>query len=199
MGFLFVNPMKKLSISLLLLLLSICGYAQPSENYYKPIDGKKEAALKAALHDVIAPHTKISYNGLWEAYENVDYLDNTNSSGQHQVFDYYSNEVFYFPGNGSSISGMNREHVVPQSWWGGGTSVAVGSDLFQVLPSESHANNAKGNYPLGVVTGTVSYSNGRMKTGRNKNGNLVFEPCDEYKGDFARIYFYVATCYPDTK
>ncbi len=25
----------------------------------------------------------------------------------------------------------------------------------------------------------------------------VFEPADNYKGDFARIYFYVATCYPD--
>ena len=36
-----------------------------------------------------------------------------------------------------------------------------------------------------------------MKTGKDDNNKMVFEPCDEYKGDFARIYFYVATCYPD--
>jgi hypothetical protein len=94
---------------------------------------------------------------------------------------------------------MNKEHVAPQSWWVGGTSIAVGSDLFQVLPSETQSNSYKNNYPLGVVSGTPSTSNTRMKTGRDKTGQMVFEPCDEYKGDFARIYFYVATCYPNVE
>ena len=188
---------------LLLLLLPHMAAADIPENYYTGVDGKKKAALKAAMHDVIAPHTKIGYGNLWISYEKVDYLSKTNAQGQHQVMDYYSDEVHYFTGTGSAVSGMNKEHVAPQSWWGGGTGIAVGSDLFQVIPSESNANSAKGNYPLGEVTGAVSYPNSksgpnsRMKTGRNSSGEMVFEPCDEYKGDFARIFFYVATCYPD--
>ena len=187
---------------LLLLLLPYAAIADVPKDYYKGVDGKKKAALKAAMHDVIAPHTKIGYSNLWVSYEKVDYLDKTNAQGQHKVMDYYSDEVHYFTGTGSAVSGMNKEHVAPQSWWGGGTGIAVGCDLFQVIPSDSKANSAKGNYPLGVVTGSVSYpskgtTNTRMKTGHDSNGKMVFEPCDEYKGDFARIFFYVATCYPD--
>ena len=185
----------------LLLLLSLSlpylATAAIPEGYYTNADGKKKAALKAAMHDIISPHTKISYGNLWISYEKVDYLPKTNAQGQHQVMDYYSDKVFYFIGTGSAVSGMNKEHVAPQSWWGGGTGIAVGSDLFQVIPSESGANSAKGNYPLGVVKGSVSYSNPRMKTGKDSNNKMVFEPCDEYKGDFARIFFYVATCYSD--
>ena len=92
---------------------------------------------------------------------------------------------------------MNKEHVAPQSWWGKGTSIAVGNDLFQVIPSDAKANSAKGNFPLGEVSGSTVFSNARMKTGDDAHGDRVFEPCDEYKGDFARIFFYVATCYPD--
>ena len=180
-----------------LLALPCIALADIPKGYYDTLIGKKKAALKAAVHDAIAEHKKITYGNLWVSYEKVDYLEKTNTQGQHQVMDYYNDKVFYFTGDGSAVSGMNKEHVAPQSWWGGGTGIAVGSDLFQVIPSESNANSAKGNYPLGVVKGSVSYSNPRMKTGKDSNNKMVFEPCDEYKGDFARIYFYVATCYPD--
>ena len=174
----------------------LSAVAQPSANYYKSVDGYKQSKLKSALKGIISNHTKISYGDLWGAYEKVDYLSKTNSKGQHLIMDYYSESLHYFEGNGNAPSGMNKEHVAPQSWWGGGTTNWVGSDLFQVLPSESAANSAKNNYPLGVVSGNASSSNARMKTGKDKKGQMVFEPCDEYKGDFARIYFYVATCYP---
>lgn len=194
--------MKK-NLFFLFLFLSAVAYAQLPEGYYNSIDGKKEAALKAALHDVVAPHTELGYKALWSAYEKVDYLPETNSQGKHKVFDYYSDNTYYFTGTGDAVGGMNKEHVAPQSWWGGGTGIAVGNDLIQVIPSDATANSAKSNYPLGVVVGTPSYPNAktgpnsRMKTGKDKNGKMVFEPCDEYKGDFARIYFYVATCYPN--
>lgn len=192
---------QRTDLLLFFLLFALCGqqlaYAGIPEGYYSAANGKKKAELKAAMHDAIAPHTMIGYANLWKSYEKVDYLPATNSQGKHQVMDYYSNNVYYFVGNGTAVSGMNKEHVAPQSWWGGGTGIAVGNDLIQVIPSDAVANSAKGNYPLGVVKGSVSYSNPRMKTGKDKNGKMVFEPCDEYKGDFARIFFYVATCYPD--
>ncbi|MGN1238851.1 MAG: endonuclease, partial [Muribaculaceae bacterium] len=34
-------------------------------------------------------------------------------------------------------------------------------------------------------------------TGQGGGSSRVFEPADEYKGDFARVYFYMATCYQD--
>ena len=190
------------ALFLLSFLLPFLASAGIPEGYYDAANGKKKAELKAALYNVISNHKELGYGNLWTYYEKVDYLPATNSQGKHQVMDYYSDQVYYFAGNGTAVNGMNKEHVAPQSWWTGGTSVAVGNDLIQVIPSDSKANNAKANYPLGVVTGAVSYpssgtSNTRMKTGKDASGKMVFEPCDEYKGDFARIYFYVATCYPD--
>ena len=187
---------QHITLFLLSLLIPYLALAGIPEGYYANADGKKKAALKAAMYSIISPHTELGYGNLWAAYENVDYLPATNSQGKHQVMDYYSDNVYYFVGNGTAVSGMNKEHVAPQSWWTGGTGVPVGNDLIQVIPSDSRANNAKGNYPLGEVKGSTTYSNPRMKTGRDANGDLVFEPCDEYKGDFARIFFYVATCYP---
>ena len=47
---------------------------------------------------------------------------------------------------------------------------------------------------------TVSFDNGMSAVGYPMNGQgggaaKVFEPDDEYKGDFARTYFYMVTCY----
>ena len=190
------------SFSLLFLVLTIV--AQDLNTYYGNADGKYKAGLKAALKGIIANHTPLGYGNLWAAYEQVDYIEGKiNSDGQYQVFDYYSDSIFYFKGNGTAVTGMNKEHVAPQSWWGKGTNIPVGNDLIQVIPAEENANTAKNNYPLGIVKGTPMYPNNdsglapRIKTGSDINGQPVFEPCDEYKGDFARIYFYVATCYPD--
>ena len=195
--------MKRLfsHITFVAMLLALATTAKADDKvfdpktYYSKADGRKAADLKLAMKDIISNHTKLPYGGLWDQYEKVDYIM---VNGKKRVFDYYSDAVAYFP----EPSTMNKEHTVPQSWWGGGTSQAQGSDLFHVLPSEKNANSAKGALPLGIVTGTVSYpkngvTNTRMKTGKDKNGKSVFEPCDEYKGDFARIYMYVATCYSD--
>lgn len=167
-------------------------------NYYSGADREQKADLKAELYNIISDHTRIGYSGLWAAYEKVDYVEgDKNSSGQYRVFDYYSDNVRYFLGNGNAVSSMNKEHVAPQSWWGGGTSINVGNDLIQVIPSDASANNAKSNFALGVATSSVKVVNNRVTVGKDKNGYSVFEPCDEYKGDFARIYLYVAVCYPD--
>ena len=194
---------RRLLLSFTFLVLAMLSMAQDLNSYYRRASGKATAELKAALKTIIANHTTLGYGNLWGAYENVDYIEGkTNDAGQYKVFDYYSDKAFYFNGDSTSVSGMNKEHVAPKSWWGGSTKIPVGNDLIQVIPSEAGANSAKSNYPLGVVVGTPSYpssgvSNTRVKTGHDANGDMVFEPCDEYKGDFARIYFYVATCYPD--
>jgi hypothetical protein len=57
---------------------------------------------------------------------------------------------------------------------------------------------SKNDNPLGVVTGTPTLSNGESKVGPGAYDGYVgnvFEPADQYKGDFARAYFYMAMAY----
>jgi hypothetical protein len=93
---------------------------------------------------------------------------------------------------------MNIEHSLPKSWWGGSSGVAAYRELHHLCPSDANANTAKSNLPLGVVTGSTTFNNGVSKVGPSTylsyNGS-VFEPANEYKGDFARIYFYMVTAY----
>ncbi len=163
--------------------------------YYNSIDGKRGQDLKNAVHQLLKNHTVVTYSSLWYHFPSTDCrFENPN-----QVWDMYSNRVRYFRGS-SAVSGMNREHSFPKSWWGG-TQVDAYTDLNHLYPSDGDANLAKNNYPLGEVS-TASFDNGCTKVGTPMSGQgggcaTVFEPDDEYKGDFARTYFYMATCYQD--
>ena len=163
--------------------------------YYSRLDGKSGAALKTAACEVVYRHTKLSYSSLWDYYPETDTYP-----GGTQWWDMYSDEVRYVR---SGSSGMNKEHCVPNSWWGGIKNEAY-SDLHHLFPSDATANNRKSNYPMGDVdrTKTVNYTNGVTTVGQAVSGqgggsSIVFEPDDRYKGDMARAYLYVVTCYQD--
>lgn len=162
--------------------------------YYKNIDGLTGEALKTALYQLISPHTVYGYGQLKAIYETTDVVPGT----EDQVYDLFSADVNYYEEGKVFTSGkVNREHVVPQSWWGKGSSYNIYSDLYNVRPSESKANSAKSNYPPGKV-GKASFDNGRIRVGTAVSGGTcayAFEPYDEWKGDFARIYLYDAVCY----
>lgn len=162
--------------------------------FYNDLEGLSGQALKMAVYQADYQHTNLTYNGLWPAYEVADVFFYT----EDMVVDYYNDQEFHFTGTGWSPSGMNREHVCARSWWGStDSSTTPHNDLFQVLPSESSANSAKSNYPLGKAA-SATYANTRMTVGPSAVAGYtgqVFEPCDEYKGDFARIFLYVATIY----
>ena len=166
--------------------------------YYKNIDLTKTGSeLKTALHKLISNFTDIGYNALWDAFRDTDAKDNG------KVWDMYSNCNYTFgtdqnKGNsGPEGTNYNREHSIPNSWFGGKVSPMY-SDLFHLYPTDSHVNGKRSNYPYGEV-GTASYTSGNgSKLGSSSfsgYSGTVFEPIDEYKGDFARTYFYFATCY----
>lgn len=201
-----LHSLSLLGVTALGLFQSTCAGAQSPQgsegegtshvpsDYYASANGKKGKALKMALGEIVQQHTVFGYGELWYHYQVTDVVPGTDD----QVFDYYSPVVHYFPGGGGAASGMNKEHACPQSWWGGGAGCDAYSDLFNVMPSEVNANSAKSNFPVGVVGSNVKYENACMKVGTSALHDYpgsVFEPCDEYKGDFARLYFYVATCY----
>lgn len=161
--------------------------------YYNAANGKKKAELKTALYGIIGNPSVKSYGSLWTYYYQTDRGSN------NEVIDRYSNEVRYFGNKGSAVSGMNKEHSIPQSWWND-TSLPTYSDLHHLMPSDATANNKKSNYGMGIVT-NQTWTNNSIKVGKGaagNNGNInMWEPADNWKGDFARMYFYVVTCYED--
>ena len=182
-------------VFLLLVLLGIGLVAFAQKEYYTSIDGVKGGAtLKNALYNLVKNHKKITYNsGTWDAFYSTDRDPVTN-----RVYDMYSSEVRYFGNKGDKISGMNIEHSVAKSWWGGTNNNAY-CDLHHLNPSDQTANSRKSNYPLAELE-SVTWDNGVTFVGKATiNGSSInaYEPCDEYKGDFARTFMYMFTCYQD--
>ena len=189
--------------------------------YYATANDKGGNELRMALFDVIKGHTSIGYKQLGTI---MQWSDTENADGQN-VIDIYSDCTYTTSGpitwgNASSVGGaMNREHTVPQSWFD--EDEPMKSDAFHVYPSDCKANNNRSSYLYGEFSGNgTSYSSGNCKeTGKLSTGNSnsiasytyenqtytptatwsgqVYEPADEYKGDLARSYFYMATRYAD--
>ncbi|MBR1803381.1 MAG: endonuclease [Muribaculaceae bacterium] len=169
--------------------------------YYATLNGKSGQALKNAIHELTKVRTVHGYGSLWFYFRETDRM----TSDASRVWDMYSDKTYYFTSNGTSAtSGMNKEHSLPKSWWGGGNEnegYYAYTDLNHLYPSDGEANMAKSNYPLGEVE-TARYDNGVSKVGTPLAGqgggsSIVFEPDARYKGDFARTYFYMAACYQD--
>jgi endonuclease I len=195
--------MKTRLLLLSLFIAGVCAtWAQGPNNtgtYYQSANGKKGSELKTALFNIIKNPGVVSYSGLYDAYVKTD----TRTDGY--VRDWYSNATNYRhnvdnKGNYSKEGDMyNREHSIPQSWFNEASPMK--SDIVHVLPTDGYVNNRRSNYPLAEVNSvTYSSKNSYSKLGSCKtNGysGTVFEPNDEIKGDMARIYFYMATCYQD--
>ena len=75
------------------------------------------------------------------------------------------------------------------------------TDLHHIYPTDGFVNNKRANYPFGETANpTYTSANDFSKLGPcSYTGytGTVFEPADEYKGDFARTYFYMVTCYEE--
>lgn len=171
--------------------------AQIPAGYYNNADGLSKNELKTALHQIISKANMLGY-GSGEGKTWSGFLE-TDQSEDGSVFDRYSNIKREFNGT-NAVEGMNIEHSFPKSWWKGYENNAY-RDLFHLYPSDGYTNNLKGNLPLGIVKEPASFDNEVSKIGANKFGTTYtgscFEPADEYKGDFARSYFYIVTAYED--
>ena len=100
--------------------------------------------------------------------------------------------------------GWNKEHVCCQSWIGGSPMT---SDLYNVYPTDARVNNLRSNYPYGEVSGSNGagiskdddhHAMGKLGTSVNSISGYtdrVFEPHDNYKGDFARTFMYMVARY----
>ena len=209
----------KTTIVLILCGCLTCVYAeQMPSGYYDVIQGKKDSVLKVTLHQIIKGGERLQYGtneyhtttkveqgdtiwrageieayGTWHGFQLADQLSNG------YVWDMYSTTKRYFPIQGGSAAGMNIEHCLPKSWWGGTENDAY-NDLFHLNPADQVANNNKSNFPPGILNDSNKVNNGTFFMGKDsKWGGYAFSVTDEYKGDFARAYFYISTAYHDMK
>ena len=181
-------------------MVAATATAQIPDGYYDAAENKTKQALLTALYNIIHAHTKIDYDDLWDAYTTTD----TGSDGYY--IDMYSTAKYTASnkcGNYNSVGDcVNREHSFPKSWWGSNKDEKY-SDIFHLYPTDGYVNNQRSNYPFGVcANGTrLPDANGAHALGKKGTSTyegysgIVFEPDDIYKGDFARTYFYMATCY----
>lgn len=191
------------------------------KTYYAAANGKSGNELRMALYGIIANHTEVTYKQLGAL---MQWSDTENADGR-TIIDIYSDCPYTCNGeinwsNSSSVgTGMNREHTVPQNWFDKKTPMVC--DAFHIYPTDGKSNGNRASYLYGEVEGNGSSSSGKTckETGRlgtsgwkagvtsyTYNGQVytasvsysddrVYEPDNEYKGDLARSYFYMATRY----
>lgn len=188
---------KTLFILISLVLCASFALAEEMpEGYYDAVNGTKDGELKGTLKKIIRNHTVMAYGSGSNSSWYVFYYSDQDENGY--CMDMYCDDWKKFGAPGDAVSGCNVEHSFAKSWWGGAKNDAY-KDCYHLNPSNSTVNSSRSNYPLGVPVKEIKTS-GSLKIGKIHHEELnvdfnVFEPKDEYKGDFARAYFYMATCY----
>ncbi len=181
--------------------------------YYDAIQGTQDSVLKSTLSLIVRGGTRYEYGinqyhstnnppewvaGDLKAYGTWQALPFTDRKAGGVVWDMYSNCVRYYPNKlGDSGCSLNIEHCLPKSWWGGTVNEAY-KDLYNLNPSDQRANSQKSNYPPGHVKNADKFDNGSFRIAKANTsgyGYICWEPAPEYRGDFARTYFYMATAY----
>ena len=208
--------MRKIFISFVALLcvaqMMWAGSVTPAAQipaYYADADGLAGKQLWTAISSITnRGFSSLGYSGLWTAYKKTDVYPADSVGKAGKIWDMYGECPFTFGSDQcGSYSGVcdcyNREHSIPKSWFGGSTS-GIGCDIFHLVPTDGKINSTRSNDEFGEVAGAKNYygngtgTAGTWSTDRptiastageviHGSGN-VFEPKDQYKGDFARGY-----------
>jgi len=183
---------------------AVSGFAQIPPGYYNGTEGLSGESLRSALFGIIHDHTELTYASLWTHFQSTD------RKPDGSVWDMYSdvpggNPAYTYTfvvdqcGNyGAEGDCYNREHSFPKSWFNDAAPMVT--DLFHIYPTDGYVNGQRSNYPYGEVGNASWTSTNGSKVGNSSFAGypgIVFEPIDAYKGDFARTYFYMVTCYLD--
>ncbi len=145
-------------------------------------------ALLTALRTWAAPHLQYDYGTARDLlYQKVDGKSGT-------LHDVYGDRDVTVRQRGEleQHDHINTEHTRPRSTGVAGT--AAQTDLHHLFPADQEANNRRANLPFGEVV-HETWHMGSSRLGTDQDGNLVFEPPDEHKGNVARALFYVTAVY----
>jgi len=195
---LFCNAMLPVMAMTLPAFFALDARAGFPEGYYDSFNGKCGVELMRAVKAKAANHKVVEYGAeTWNAFKDTDVRS---INGVDCWWDMYANTALPISQGRPASNVMNIEHSVANSWWGKTNNNAY-KDICHLNPSDSQANSQKGNYPLAELS-NVRWTNGVTSVGSPKSGqgggtNNCYEPADEYKGDFARVYMYMFTIYDD--
>ena len=182
-------------------------------SYYASLDPRK-ASFLTDLSAKINSHDSVFYSNYTTSLIN-NWLTKDTIGGKKVVYCVYTNMAYVYDEpfvwwNASGSTGtLTREHTYAQSWmpsnsdpntWPqapNGKEFPEYDDLHHLYPADqTHANATRSNNSFGeVVTVTSVSPTGFGKLGKDANNKTVYEPRDEHKGDLARAFFYMATCY----
>ena len=209
--------MKKSFVSILaLLFVAQIGWAAtvtPAADipaYWASANGKSGSELWSAVGtQTRVGFSTLGYGGLWTAYQKTDVYPADSVGKAGKIWDMYGECPFTYStdechgGYQTVCDCYNREHSIPKSWWGGSTS-GIGCDIFHLVPTDGKINGTRDNDEFGEIAGEKNYygngtgSAGSWSTDRKtiastageviQGSGHVFEPKDQYKGDFARGY-----------
>lgn len=165
-------------------------------SYYSTIV-PTNATFATDLGNLINPHNWIWY-GDYDEHMIKKFESRDTTGGQKVVTGVYSGEnyVYSIPFTWDDYS---REHSYPHSWMptepADNPEQLEYNDLHHLFPTNfTSANAVRLNYPFGEVVNVTSTFMGAT-FGEDANGNTVYEPRDEHKGDAARALFYMCTAY----
>ena len=194
--------MKQAAYIILFLAFSQVIPAQPA-GYYDNASGLSGTELQQVLHNIIDGHTVLSYTpGIWNAVQTTDkradgtvwdmYSDNPSGSNPYN-YTFVTDQCGNYSSEGDCY---NREHSFPKSWFNDASP--MNTDLNHIFPTDGYVNNRRGNYAFGETNSPGWTSQNGSKVGSSSVSGFsgtVFEPIDEYKGDFARAHLYMAVRY----
>ncbi|MBN2891898.1 MAG: endonuclease [Bacteroidales bacterium] len=197
--------MKRTLTTALFLIFYLVGFAQIPAGYYDDAEGLSGDDLRMALRSIITSGQQNNdYDDLYSYYQSTDNYSNGKVWDMYSIHadgtaNYWFDHVTDKCSSGYDEEGdcYNREHSVPESWMGSGGSIAD-ADLFVVVPTDGYVNNYRSNLPYGETsTPNWTSTNGSKRGSCTYPGytGTIFEPIEDYKGDFARAYFYVVTRY----
>jgi hypothetical protein len=165
-------------------------------NYYSSLS-TSSSNFVASLHALVNPHQQQLYGSYANfMIKNFSVRDTTLDrrvvtcvySGENKIY----TEPFDF-----SATGYSREHTYCHSWMptNPAQDLPEYSDYHHLFPTNlNDVNIVRSNNALGIVVNVTSTYLG-SKLGTDANGQTVFEPRDEHKGDAARAMMYEAICY----
>lgn len=181
----------------------VCGWlvraaADAPPGYYAAAEGVAGPALRTALHQIVrghavVPYTSSSGNDTRAALRVLDEdpLDTT------RVVLFYSGATDLKSAFGVS-TGWNREHVWPASYGLG--SGAAYSDLHNLRACDWNVNSARGNKWFDLaLPGSAGFADPAHPEAPGCRANhAAWEPPAAFKGDVARIVFYMDVRYEGT-
>lgn len=214
--------LKTLLIGAFISLSFLSIHAQVPAGYYDGayISGsstpKTCADLKTALFNITSAGVAVlPYNGSPSEFDTRDAINSidihrNDANTADIIWDMYTDnpagpELYTFIpvtnqcGNYAAIGDCyNREHSFPRAWFDDADTMFT--DMHHLFGTDGYTNGKHDNNPYGDVDPSLveweSPAGARLGTSSFPGyTGKVFEPIDEYKGDFARAMFYMVTRY----